>query len=109
MVTLESVLEYHNMKDAMTQVIKNRGAAGFDGIPVSELEQWFREHPHQLSKAVMSGTYKPQPIKRVYIPKDNGDKRPLGIQKSYAISAIFRYHELKIKSNFLSAAPMDQF
>ena len=79
MVTLESVLEYHNMKDAMTQVIKNRGAAGFDGIPVSELEQWFREHPHQLSKAVMSGTYKPQPIKRVYIPKDNGDKRPLGI------------------------------
>lgn len=64
MVTLESVLEYHNMKDAMTQVIKNRGAAGFDGIPVSELEQWFREHPHQLSKAVMSGTYKPQPIKK---------------------------------------------
>ena len=63
----------------MTQVIKNRGAAGFDGIPVSELEQWFREHPHQLSKAVMSGTYKPQPIKRVYIPKDNGDKRPLWI------------------------------
>lgn len=79
MVTLESVLEYHNMRTAMTQVIKNRGAAGFDGIPVSELEQWFREHPHQLSKAVMSGTYKPQPIKRVYIPKDNGDKRPLGI------------------------------
>ena len=79
MVTLESVLEYHNMRTAMTQVIKNRGAAGFDGIPASELEQWFREHPHQLSKAVMSGTYKPQPIKRVYIPKDNGDKRPLGI------------------------------
>ncbi|WP_295484459.1 group II intron reverse transcriptase/maturase [uncultured Succinatimonas sp.] len=79
MVTLESVLEYHNMRAAMTQVIKNRGAAGFDGIPVSELEQWFREHPHQLSKAVMSGTYRPQPIKRVYIPKDNGDKRPLGI------------------------------
>ena len=38
MVTLESVLEYHNMRAAMTQVIKNRGAAGFDGIPVSELE-----------------------------------------------------------------------
>ena len=79
MVTLESVLEYHNMRAAMTQVIKNRGAAGFDGVPVKELEQWFREHPHQLSKAVMSGTYRPQPIKRVYIPKDNGDKRPLGI------------------------------
>ena len=79
MVTLESVLEYHNMRAAMTQVIKNRGAAGFDGVPVNELEQWFREHPHQLSKAVMSGTYRPQPIKRVYIPKDNGDKRPLGI------------------------------
>ena len=79
MVTLESVLEYHNMRAAMTQVIKNREAAGFDGVPVNELEQWFREHPHQLSKAVMSGTYRPQPIKRVYIPKDNGDKRPLGI------------------------------
>lgn len=37
MVTLESVLEYYNMKDAMTQVIKNRGAAGFDGIPVRSL------------------------------------------------------------------------
>ena len=40
MVTLESVLEYHNMRTAMTQVIKSRGAAGYDGIPVSELEQW---------------------------------------------------------------------
>ena len=48
MVTLESVLEYHNMRAAMTQVIKNRGAAGFDGIPVSELEQWFREHRGRL-------------------------------------------------------------
>ena len=63
----------------MTQVIKNQGAAGCDGIPVSQLEQWFREHPQQLSKSVMSGTYKPQPIKRVYIPKDNGEQRPLGI------------------------------
>ena len=50
MVTLESVLEYHNMKTAMTQVIKNRGAAGYDGIPVSELEcqQQFKTDPFFL-------------------------------------------------------------
>ena len=79
MITLEDIISYENMKVAMDKVIANKGAPGVDGITCNGLKQWFYDHPHVLTSAVLSGTYKPLPIRRVYIPKENGERRPLGI------------------------------
>lgn len=78
-ITLERILHEYNLKDAYKSVISNRGAAGVDGMETHELEDYFRTHPYEISRMVLEGKYRPQPIKRVYIPKDNGDMRPLGI------------------------------
>lgn len=79
MITLEWILFRSNLREAYKQVVANKGAAGVDGMQVDELKAWFYAHPNQLTQSILQGTYRPQPIKRVYIPKDNGDKRPLGI------------------------------
>lgn len=79
MVTLEALLAYGNLRSAAMAVRRNKGAPGVDGIEAKDLIKWFYDHPHELTEAIRNGTYKPQPIKRVYIPKPNGEKRPLGI------------------------------
>ena len=79
MVTLEAILGYDNIKSAALAVRRNKGAAGVDGMQPSELIKWFYDHPYMLSESIRNGEYKPKPIKRVYIPKPNGEKRPLGI------------------------------
>lgn len=79
LVTLEWILSRGNLVRAYQQVVVNKGAAGVDGMKVEELRSWFYAHPDQLTQSILHGEYHPQPIKRVYIPKDNGDKRPLGI------------------------------
>lgn len=48
-------------------------------MEVTELEAYLRAHPRKLTSEIRAGRYKPSPIKRVYIPKENGEKRPLGI------------------------------
>lgn len=78
-ITLERILHEYNLKDAFKSVTSNRGAAGVDGMETHELEDYFRAHPYEISRMVLEGKYRPKPIKRVYIPKDNGDMRPLGI------------------------------
>ncbi|MBP3749484.1 MAG: group II intron reverse transcriptase/maturase, partial [Ruminobacter sp.] len=67
------------MAEAIGRVIANRGGAGVDGMKTGEITEYIQSHPYQISESVRNGTYRPKPIKRVYIPKDNGDKRPLGI------------------------------
>lgn len=79
MITLEKIVSTENLMLAMEQVVANDGAPGIDGVVCDSLPQWFREHAHELTGAILDGTYKPLPIRRVYIPKDNGEKRPLGI------------------------------
>lgn len=78
-ITLERILGRENLQAAYESVVANRGASGTDGMGTDELEQYFRDHPYEISKMVLEGKYRPKPIKRVYIPKDNGDMRPLGI------------------------------
>ena len=81
MITLESILEKDNLNKAFRQVESNKGTAGIDDMTVDELEPWIRAHPHELTNRIQSGKYRQHPVMRVYIPKDNGEKRPLGIPR----------------------------
>ena len=81
MITLESILEKDNLNRAFRQVVSNKGTAGIDDMTVDELEPWIRAHPHELTNRIISGKYRQHPVKRVYIPKDNGEMRPLGIPR----------------------------
>ena len=81
MITLESILEKDNLNKAFRQVVSNKGTAGIDDMTVDELEPWIRSHSHELTNRIQSGKYRQHPVMRVYIPKDNGEKRPLGIPR----------------------------
>ena len=79
MELLERVLNDNNIKSAIKRVVSNKGASGIDGMKVEELYLYFYEHGEELKEQIRTRKYKPSPVKRVYIPKDNGDKRGLGI------------------------------
>ena len=79
MELLERVLNDNNIKKAIERVVSNKGTSGIDGMKVEELYSYFYEHGEELKEQIRTRKYKPSPVKRVYIPKDNGDKRGLGI------------------------------
>ncbi len=78
-ITLERILKYDNLYEAFEKVTTKKGASGVDLMETADLEHYFRSHPYEISGAVRAGKYRPKPIRRVYIPKDNGEQRPLGI------------------------------
>lgn len=67
------------MDEAIKAVKRNKGAAGIDGMTVEELDAYFALHREEIKSQIREGKYKPSPVNRVYIPKANGKKRPLGI------------------------------
>jgi len=69
MITLEGIFSRENLYRAMIKVIANNGAPGIDGLRCCDIKQWFYDHPNKLTSEIMNGTYRPLPIKRVYIPK----------------------------------------
>lgn len=77
--SMEAVIERENLKKALAQVKRNKGAAGIDGMPVGDLPAYLKEHWRTIRVQLLEGTYKPQPVRRVEIPKASGGKRPLGI------------------------------
>ena len=79
MELLEKVLEDKNLYKAYEQVYKNKGTSGVDGITVEELGYYLFLHKEEIKEQIRNRKYKPSPVKRVYIPKENGDKRGLGI------------------------------
>ncbi len=79
MELLEKVLDDKNLIKACDQVYKNKGASGIDEITVDMLYPYFYEHKEEIKEQIRKRKYKPSPVRRVYIPKDNGDKRGLGI------------------------------
>ena len=78
-ITLERIVAKGNLNKAYKKVINNKGSAGVDGMETRELLGYIKQHPYEISNSILNGTYRPKPIKRVYIPKDNGEQRPLGI------------------------------
>ena len=79
MELLEKVLDDKNLFEAYKQVYKNKGASGVDGVTVDELGHYMYQHKEDIKEQIRKRKYKPSPVRRVYIPKDNGDKRGLGI------------------------------
>lgn len=79
MELLEKVLSGDNIYEAYKKVYSNKGASGVDGVTVDELEEYLKHHLNEIKEQIRNRKYKPNPVKRVYIPKDNGDKRALGI------------------------------
>ena len=79
MKLIEKILSEENLNEAIKRVKANKGACGIDKMSVSELDEYLRKHKEEIISSIMNMTYKPQPVKRVYIPKPNGKKRPLGI------------------------------
>lgn len=79
MEMIDRILWDENFDTACRQVKANRGSAGIDGMTVDELDEYLLGHRKELMESVRNGTYKPSPVRRAYIPKPNGKKRPLGI------------------------------
>src|ERR1022692_2935622 len=76
---MEEVVERENCKAALKQVKANKGGPGIDGMTVDELPEYLVQHWPTIREQLLRGTYKPQPVKRVEIPKPDGGVRKLGI------------------------------
>lgn len=76
---MEEVCESANLYKAVARVVANHGDAGVDGMSVEQLPPYVEAHGAQLCAQVLSGTYRPQPVQRVEIPKPGGGMRKLGI------------------------------
>ena len=76
---LEKILSKDNMNTAYKRVCANKGAGGVDGVSVEELGDHIKENWESIRNQIRNREYKPQPVKRVEIPKSNGGMRKLGI------------------------------
>ncbi len=71
----EIVFSADNILRALQRVESNRGASGIDGMPSGELRGWLRVHWPEVRQRLDAGTYRPQPVRRVTIPKPDGGER----------------------------------
>jgi RNA-directed DNA polymerase len=76
---MEQVCERENLNRAYKRVKSNKGAPGIDGMTVGELYGWIKEHGEGLKASLLDGSYEPQAVKAVEIPKPSGGNRELGI------------------------------
>ena len=76
---IEEVCERENCQQAWKRVKANKGSPGVDGMTVQELPEYLKQHWPAIREQLQSGTYQPQPVKRVEIPKPDGGVRKLGI------------------------------
>jgi RNA-directed DNA polymerase len=76
---MEKVLDRQNLLLALRRVEENKGAPGIDKVTVNDLRDHIREHWARIERELLEGTYQPQPVRRVEIPKPNGGTRLLGI------------------------------
>ena len=76
---MERICDRANLNQAYKRVKANKGSPGADGMNVRELGGWLRAHKDELIASLLDGTYRPQPVLRVEIPKPGGGMRQLGI------------------------------
>src|SRR5271166_88292 len=77
---MEEVCELENCKQALQRVKANKGSPGVDGMTVDELPEYLKQHGLEIGEQLQNGTYQPQPVRRVEIPKPDGSgMRKLGI------------------------------
>jgi RNA-directed DNA polymerase len=74
-----AVVERKNLQQALLRVERNKGAPGIDKMPVESLRSYLIKHWPRIKEELLKGTYRPQPVRRVEIPKPGGGKRMLGI------------------------------
>ena len=75
---MEKVLAAENLRRAWRRVKANRGAPGTDGMHIEDFPQFAREQWPTIRERLVDGSYRPQPVRRVLIPKPGGGERPLG-------------------------------
>lgn len=76
---MEEVVAAANLRRALQRVRSNKGSPGVDGMTTKELSAYLKEAWPRLKEELLAGTYRPQPVKRVEIPKPGGGVRALGI------------------------------
>jgi RNA-directed DNA polymerase len=76
---MDAVVERNNLWRAYERVMRNKGAAGVDGLTVSDFKAWLQQHWPRVKEALLAGDYMPTAIRKVEIPKPNGGVRTLGI------------------------------
>ena len=76
---MSAVLDRPNMQRAYDRVMRNKGAPGVDGMKVGDLKTYLKAHWSRHKQELLDGTYQPQPVRKVEIPKPGGGQRPLGI------------------------------
>ncbi|HEX3523543.1 MAG TPA: hypothetical protein VHT52_15815 [Stellaceae bacterium] len=76
---MEAIVARDNLKKALAQVKRNKGAPGVDGMTVEKLTPYLKEHWPAIRAQLLDGTYRPQPVRRVETPKPAGGTRALGI------------------------------
>lgn len=79
MELIEKILSDENLSQAIKKVKSNKGAPGVDKVTVDQIDEYFSIHKEEIKNQIRNRKYRPQPVRRVYIPKPNGKKRPLGI------------------------------
>jgi RNA-directed DNA polymerase len=77
--TMDAIVERDNLRKALAQVRRNKGAPGLDGMSVDALAAHLTEHWPAIRAQLLDGPYQPQPVRRVTIPKASGGTRALGI------------------------------
>ena len=77
--SMEAVVEPGNLRKALARVRRNKGAPGIDGMTVEELGAHLKDHWPETKFRLLDGTYEPQPVRRVEIPKASGGVRALGV------------------------------
>jgi RNA-directed DNA polymerase len=76
---MEAIVDRDNLKEALARVKRNKGAPGIDGMTVEALGAHLKDHWPTIRAQLLDGSYEPQPVRRVEIPKPTGGIRALGV------------------------------
>ncbi|WP_414471746.1 hypothetical protein [Microvirga sp. M2] len=76
-----------NLKKALAQVRRNKGAPGVDGMTVDDLAAYLKDHWPEIRAQLLNGTYQPQPVRRVEIPKASGGTRASAFRRCSTASS----------------------